>query len=208
MRILVASGNPGKLRELRKLAEDLPVEVVGPADLGEPLPDVEEDGATFAKNAAKKALAAAKASGLPALADDSGICVDALGGAPGVRSARYSGEEPAADRDEQNNRKLLLELRDVPAARRGAHFACALCLAFPDGTLHQVEGRWEGRIAFTPRGGGGFGYDPLFLLPHMGKTAAELAPEEKARLGHRGQAMRRMREVLEGLVGRRGEGAG
>jgi XTP/dITP diphosphohydrolase len=200
MKILVASGNQGKLRELRRLAEGLPVEVIGPGDLDALLPEVEEDGATFAENAAKKALAAAHATGLPTLADDSGICVDALGGAPGVRSARYSGDEPAADRDEQNNRKLLLALRDVPPAGRSARFVCALCLAFPDGTTHGVEGRWEGQVAFTPRGVGGFGYDPLFLLPHLGKTAAELAPEEKGRLSHRGRAMAGMRALLEGLA--------
>lgn len=203
MKLLVASGNPGKLAELRQVAEGLPFEVVSPAEISLALPEVVEDGATFADNAKKKAHAFAKAAGLPAVADDSGLCVDALGGAPGVRSARYSGDEPAADRDAQNNRKLLEELRDVPAARRGAHFVCALCLAFPDGREWVVEGRWEGQIAFWPRGQGGFGYDPLFLIPRLGKTAAELSPEEKRALSHRGAAMQAMRPILEELGERR-----
>lgn len=200
MKVLVASGNRKKLQELQRLAEGLPIEVVSPSEMGGGLPEVEEDAPTFRGNAAKKALAFARAFGIPALADDSGICVDALGGAPGVRSARYSGEEPAGDRDLQNNRKLLRALRDVPAAKRSARFVCALCLAFPDGAVHEVEGSWEGRVAFSPRGGGGFGYDPLFLVPHLGKTAAELDAEEKARRSHRGAAMREMRKVLEELV--------
>lgn len=199
MKILVASGNPKKLRELQRLAEGLPVQIVGPAEVGGALPEVEEDGATFEANAEKKALAFARAFGIPAIADDSGLCVDALGGEPGVLSARYSGHEPDPLRDEKNNAKLLRALVDVPAARRSARFVCALCLAFPDGRAHTVVGTWEGRIAFSPRGGGGFGYDPLFLLPHRGKTAAELEPEEKARLSHRGAAMRKMREILEAL---------
>src|SRR5690606_17236784 len=171
MKILVASNNPKKLRELRQLAEGLPVEIVGPADVGRDLPEVEEDGQTFEENARKKALAWARAFDMPAIADDSGICVDALGGAPGVRSARYSGTEPDPRRDEKNNLELLRELKDVPAARRSARFVCALCLAFPDGRTHTVVGEWEGQIAFWPRGSGGFGYDPIFLLPQRGKTA-------------------------------------
>jgi len=200
MKILVASNNPKKLRELRQLAEGLPVEIVGPADVGRDLPEVEEDGQTFEENARKKALAWARAFDMPAIADDSGICVDALGGAPGVRSARYSGTEPDPRRDEKNNLKLLRELKDVPAARRSARFVCALCLAFPDGRTHTVVGEWEGQIAFWPRGSGGFGYDPIFLLPQRGKTAAELEPEEKARLSHRAAAMREMRKVLDSLA--------
>lgn len=200
MKLLVASGNAKKLAELQSLAADLPVEVLGPAALPIELPDVEETGSTFAGNARLKAVAFAQVAGMPAIADDSGLCVDALGGEPGVRSARYSGEDPVPDRDERNNRKLLRALRDVPAALRGASFHCALCLALPDGTVHEVEGRWRGAIAFSPRGQNGFGYDPLFLLPSLGRTSAELAPEEKARLSHRAQAMQAMRGVLEGLV--------
>lgn len=200
MKILVASGNRKKLLELQELARGLPVEVVSPADLGRELPEVVEDGATFAENARKKALAFSAAFGLPAIADDSGLCVEALGGAPGVLSARYSGEEPVPDRDRRNNEKLLLALRDVPAARRRAAFHCALCLALPNGETFEVEGRWPGQIAFSPRGSGGFGYDPLFLIPELGRTAAELAPEEKHARSHRGRAMRAMRPLLEELV--------
>lgn len=199
MRVLVASTNEKKLAELRELAKDLPIEVVSPADLDAPLPEVEEDEETFAGNASLKAVAFAKASGLPTLADDSGLCVDALGGAPGVRSARYSGEDPAPDRDQQNNDKLLRALRGIPAARRTARFVCAIALAQPSGEVEVVEGEWGGRIAFSPRGGAGFGYDPLFLIPHLGKTSAELEPAEKRARSHRGQAMRKVLPLLEAL---------
>lgn len=201
MKLLVASTNAKKLKELRELVEGLPVEIVSPADLREPLPEVVEDGATFVENARKKAVAFAQASGLPAIADDSGLCVDALGGAPGIYSARYSGEEKTPDRDEQNNRKLLRALADVPAARRTAAFHCALCVAFPDGATREVEGRWEGAITFWPRGSNGFGYDPLFLLPALGRTSAELTQSEKHALSHRGRAMAAMRPILEQLAG-------
>jgi len=200
VKIVVASGNAKKLAELRRLAEGLPVEIVSPADVGGEVPEVEEDGATFRENAEKKARAYARAFGLPAIADDSGLCVDALGGAPGVYSARYSGG-PAPDRDAKNNDKLLRALAGVPEARRTARFVCALCLAHPDGRAHTVEGAWEGIVAFTPRGSGGFGYDPIFLLPHRGQTAAEIDPETKGRLSHRGAAMRKLRAHLEQELG-------
>jgi len=199
LRVLLASSNAKKLKELRELAADLPLEIVSPADLGLALPEVVEDAPTFEGNARKKALAFAQAAGLPAIADDSGICVEALGGAPGVYSARYSGEEPVPDRDERNNAKLLRELSGVAAARRGAWYQCVVCLAWPDGRTEIASGRWDGRVAFSPRGSGGFGYDPLFLVPHQGRTAAELAPEEKQALSHRGAAMRALRPVLEDL---------
>lgn len=199
MKILVASTNAKKLKELRALAADLPVEVVSPAELAGALPEVVEDGATFAENARKKALAFAGAYGLPAIADDSGLCVDALDGAPGVFSARYSGEEAVPDRDRLNNEKLLQELEGIPEERRGARFVCALCLAFPDGRSEGVEARWEGRILDAPRGEGGFGYDPLFLPKGLDRSSAELRPEEKQAVSHRGQAMRLLRPLLESL---------
>jgi len=199
VRVLVASSNAKKLKELRELAADLPLEIVSPADVGLALPDVVEDAPTFEGNARKKALAFAQASGLPAIADDSGICVEALGGAPGIYSARYSGEEPVSDRDERNNAKLLRALAGVPAAKRGAWYQCVVCLAWPDGRTEFASGRWDGFVAFSPRGSGGFGYDPLFLLPRHGRTAAELTPEEKRAWSHRGQAMRALRPVLERL---------
>ena len=201
MKLLVASTNEKKLAELRGLVEGLPLRIFSPRDLSTPLADVVEDGETFVENARKKALAFARESGLPALADDSGLCVDALGGAPGVFSARYSGEEPVPDRDQRNNAKLLRALRDVPAARRGASFRCALSLAHPDGRTQEVEGVWRGAIAFSPRGSNGFGYDPLFLLPERGVTSAELSREEKQALSHRGRAMRALRPLLEELAG-------
>lgn len=200
MKLLVASSNKKKLHELTQLVEGLPVEILSPADFETPLPDVVEDGDTFLANARKKALAFARAYGVPAIADDSGICVDALGGAPGIYSARYSGEEPVPDRDQRNNEKLLAELAGVQAARRGASFHCALSLAFPDGTVREVEGVWPGQVAFSPRGQGGFGYDPLFLLPSLGRTSAELDPVEKHALSHRGRAMRALRPIVEELA--------
>jgi XTP/dITP diphosphohydrolase len=188
MDLLFASTNPGKLRELRRLVAGLPVRVVSPDDLDRRLPEVEEDGATFQENAEKKAAAYARAAGLHALADDSGLCVDALGGAPGVHSARWSelgeGGSPAspvcelagaagaelgpvagrAARDERNNDKLLRALGGLPDERRGAEYLAVLALARPDGAIvASVTGRCRGRIARARRGEGGFGYDPLFV---------------------------------------------
>ena len=200
LRLLVASGNPKKLIELEALVQGLPVQLVSPRSLGAPLPEVEEDGATFEENAAKKARAFAAAAGLPCIADDSGLCVDALGGAPGVFSARYSGPQGAPGRDEANNRKLLQALLEVPPGRRGAHFTCALALAWPDGRVQTVLGRWDGAIAFSPRGAHGFGYDPLFLLPAHGATSAELPSERKNRLSHRARAMAALRPIVEALA--------
>ena len=224
MKLLFGTGNPGKLRELRRLVEGLPVTVLSPADLPAPLPEVEEDGATFAANAGKKARAYARASGLHALADDSGLCVDALYGMPGVRSARWSEGEPAAAspacalgeaglgelgpeaarsaRDEANNDRLLRSLDGVPDELRGAEYRAVLVLAAPDGTvLATVDGSCRGRIATARRGTDGFGYDPLFLpeaFPE--RTMAELAPAEKDAISHRGEAFRRLRPVLEALA--------
>jgi XTP/dITP diphosphohydrolase len=195
--VLVGTSSKHKLEELTRMAEGLPVEVVSPAGLSAPLPPVVEDGVTFAENAAKKAAAWALASGLPCIADDSGLSVDALGGAPGVQSARYAGDETAPDRDDRNNARLLAELAGVSPERRGAHYTCALCLALPTGETRVVEGAWFGAIGFAPRGANGFGYDPLFIAePPVGRTAAELSPEEKNRRSHRGAAMARLRPIL------------
>lgn len=200
IRLLVASGNKKKLVELEALVQGLPVALVSPRELGAPLPEVEEDGETFAQNAAKKACSFAAAAGLPCIADDSGLCVDALGGAPGVFSARYSGPQGAPGRDAANNEKLLRALLDVPPGRRLAHFTCALALARPDGRVQTVEGRWDGAIAFSPRGAHGFGYDPLFLLPSFGATSAELPSEKKNQLSHRARAMAKLRPLVEALA--------
>ncbi len=192
--IVLASGNPGKLRELNNLLEPLGWHVRPQTELA--VPEAEETGLTFVENALIKARNAARATGLPALADDSGLAVDALGGRPGIYSARYAG--PDGD-DEANNRKLLAELGDTPAERRGAFYHCSLVLMAhaEDPCPIIAEGQWRGRIAFTPRGQGGFGYDPLFELPERGCTSAELSPEEKDAVSHRGQAMRRLRKDLE-----------
>ena len=195
-RLVVATANPGKLREFRALLADLPFELRSLAELG--LPSPEETGATFLANAMLKARHAAAAGRCAAVADDSGIEVDALGGAPGIYSARYAG--PGVG-DAENNAKLINALRGVPPELRGARYRCALVfVAAADAPPRVAEAAWEGFILDTPRGGGGFGYDPYFWLPDLNKTAAELAPEEKNRLSHRGRAMRALREIL-------GEGA-
>ena len=152
-----------------------------------------EDGETFLANAAKKAREIAQISGCCALADDSGLCVDALDGAPGIYSARYSGVHGD---DKANNRKLLEELKDVPDEQRGAHFTCAIVLARPDGSQVEAEGYFYGRIAHGESGENGFGYDPLFYLPEYGCTSAELSPEEKNRISHRSHALHKLLEEL------------
>ncbi|HUR26748.1 MAG TPA: non-canonical purine NTP pyrophosphatase [Planctomycetota bacterium] len=191
-RLLLASDNPKKRAELLAMLAGL--ELVTPRDVGG-LPPVEEDLATFAGNAAKKARSGARASGLWCLADDSGLEVEALDGAPGVRSARYAGVHGD---DAANNAKLLAELRGVAPSRRGARFVCALALATPDGTIAlEIEGIATGRILEAPRGKRVFGYDPLFLFtepgfPETDRGFAELAPGEKARVSHRGRAIREL----------------
>lgn len=186
--IVIASKNKGKIREIRQIYSDLPVSVV--EDPG--LPEVLEDGATFAENARKKALQIARTSGKWALADDSGLEVDALAGAPGVHSARWSGRG-----DEGNNEKLLAELRDVPPPARTARYRAVVVVATPDGrVIAEADGACEGVIGFDRRGSGGFGYDPLFVVPALGRTMAELDPATKNSISHRGQALRRLREPL------------
>jgi XTP/dITP diphosphohydrolase len=203
--LFLGTTNPGKLREVLRLVEGLPFRVVTPAALGRPLPEVVEDGATFAENAAKKASAFARCAGMVALADDSGLCVDALGGAPGVRSARWSeAEAPGLEgeaRDLANNDKLLRLLAGEPKARRLAAYLAVLALAGPDGAiLASVEGRCAGRIGRAPRGAGGFGYDPLFVPEGRALTMAELSPGEKDALSHRGAAFRALRPALAHLA--------
>jgi XTP/dITP diphosphohydrolase len=200
--ILVATTNPGKVRELRALL-GAQVEWKSLADFPG-IPEVKEDGATFAENARKKALGYAQATGLWTLADDSGLVVDALDGAPGVNSARFSGDRPkGADRkllDRRNMEKLLSLLQDVPAEKRTARFVCCLCLADPAGVLLETRGTLEGIIAAEPAGTGGFGYDPVFLVPPLGKTVAQLGAEEKNAISHRGNAMRALKPLLMGLL--------
>lgn len=206
MKVLVATRNAGKLRELQRLFEGIGVELLSLADVPE-LPEVEEDRDTFEGNACKKASETARAAGLPTLADDSGLEVDALDGAPGVWSARYAGEGAT---DAANNEKLLAALADVDAEGRSARFRCALAFADPAGPLgedeHVEHGTCEGRVTLEPRGEGGFGYDPLFELSGGDRTLAEVSPEEKAQLSHRAEAARKMRAFLVKYVSRRGGG--
>ena len=193
MRLVLASSNPGKLREIRALLAPLSVQVVMQQELG--IRDADEPHDTFLENALAKARHASRASGLPALADDSGLCVEALGGEPGVHSAYYAGRQGSREeRDERNNAKLLSALQDF----RAAYYACLLVLVrHPDDPMPLVaDGIWRGEIAVAPRGANGFGYDPLFLLPELGKTAAELEPGEKNRISHRGKALARLLELL------------
>jgi len=203
--VVLATGNPGKLREIRAELGDLPVGVLGLAELP-PVAEPIEDGDTFADNARLKAHYYARATGHWCLADDSGLVVDALGGRPGVRSARYAAvERPAnggrAVQDAANNRKLLAELADVPDAQRAARFVCHLALSDGRAIILEARGVIEGRIARAPRGDNGFGYDPLFWVPALGKTAAELPPPRKNALSHRGQAVRKFAAKLRVRLG-------
>jgi XTP/dITP diphosphohydrolase len=193
VKLLVATSNKGKLSEVQEILAPLGFELLSLADVALPAPD--EDGVTFHDNAAQKASECAAQSGLWTLADDSGLCVDALGGAPGVRSARY------APTDNERRRKLLDALKSVPAGRRGAHFFCAVALCAPDGRrLFRAEGRVDGQIGEGERGINGFGYDPLFQPAETpGKTLAELDSSEKNSLSHRGRALARLMPLLERL---------
>ncbi len=187
-RIVLASGNAGKLAELRALLAAKRVELLSQAELD--IAPVEENGLSFVENALLKARHACRESGLPAIADDSGLAVDALQGRPGIFSARYAGAD-GAGADEANNRKLLAELRQIPAAGRGARFHCAIVfLRHAEDPMPLVcQASWEGQILFEPRGGNGFGYDPLFFLPGENRTSAELPSERKNILSHRAQAI-------------------
>ena len=193
MKVVLASGNPGKLREIGAVLAPLSLEVVPQGDLG--IPEAPEPHATFLENALAKARHASRAAGLPALADDSGLCVPALGGEPGVHSAYYAGREGDREaRDRRNNEKLLLSLRED----RKAYYYCIMVLMqhANDPRPLVAEGLWHGEIARAPRGVNGFGYDPLFHLPGLGRTAAELDPAEKNRLSHRAQALQKLLHAL------------
>ncbi|MEU2395388.1 RdgB/HAM1 family non-canonical purine NTP pyrophosphatase [Streptomyces sp. NPDC007369] len=198
-RLVLATRNAGKVSELRHILSDagLPHELVG-ADAYPQVPDVKETGVTFAENALLKAHALAQATGLPAIADDSGLCVDVLNGAPGIFSARWAG---AHGDDKANLDLLLAQLSDIADEHRGAHFACAAALALPDGTERVVEGRLLGVLRHSPEGTGGFGYDPIFQPLDETRTTAQLTPEEKNAISHRGQAFRALIPVIRDLVG-------
>ena len=198
-RLVLATRNQHKVTELRAILGDagLDVELVG-ADAYPEIPDVPETGVTFAENALLKAHALAKATGLPAVADDSGLCVDVLNGAPGIFSARWAGKHGD---DRANLGLLLAQLSDIAPEHRGAHFACAAALALPDGTERVVEGRLLGTLRTAPAGDGGFGYDPVLQPLGDTRTCAELTPAEKNAISHRGQAFRALAPVVRELLG-------
>ena len=191
MKFVLATNNPKKLTEMAAILSGLNVEVVSPKDLGIHI-EVEESGTTFAENAMLKAKAICEAAGLPAIADDSGLCVDALNGGPGVYSARYGGEGL-----DDKGRYLLLLNSMRGQTTRAAHFACAIACVFPDGKTLTAQGRCDGTIAFAPMGEGGFGYDPVFFLPEYRKTFGQLTAEEKEAVSHRGRALREFVQKLE-----------
>jgi XTP/dITP diphosphohydrolase len=194
--IVLATRNPKKVEEIKALLADLPARILSLRDFPE-VPETDETGLTFAENAEIKARAAARATGRIALADDSGLDVDALGGQPGVYSNRFAGPE-ASDRDKYM--RVLELLEGVPDDERTARFRAAAAIATPEGETILVEGTCEGRIAYEPRGEEGFGYDPIFYLPELGKTMAELTREEKNRISHRGKAIRAAKRVLRKLI--------
>ncbi|WP_411102142.1 RdgB/HAM1 family non-canonical purine NTP pyrophosphatase [Streptomyces sp. cmx-4-9] len=198
-RLILATRNAGKVAELHAILSDagLPYELVG-ADAYPEIPDVKETGVTFAENALLKAHALAQATGLPAIADDSGLCVDVLGGAPGIFSARWAG---AHGDDKANLDLLLAQLGDIAPEHRGAHFFCAAALALPDGTERVVEGRLLGTLRTAPAGAGGFGYDPILEPTGETRTCAELTAAEKNAISHRGQAFRALVPVVRELLG-------
>ena len=196
MKLVLASRNEKKLTEMRDILSHMGVEVCLQADVGVDV-DVEETGTTFEENSLLKARAVMEASGLPAIADDSGLCVDALNGAPGVYSARYGGE--GLD-DEGRYRLLLDNMRGQP---RAAKFVSVITCCFPGGEVLTARGECPGTIAFAPQGEGGFGYDPVFFLPQLKKTFAQLTPEEKNAISHRGKALEVFRGVLEEYLGKR-----
>ena len=192
MKLVVATNNPHKIKEILTILKGQNYEILSLPDFPD-VPMVTEDGSTFAENAVKKASIIAKHTGLLALADDSGLEVDVLNGEPGVKSARFAGENAT---DEDRNRKLLNLLRDVPESKRNARFKCAVALSNPQGDTHLVLGICEGSIAFEPRGNTGFGYDPVFVVPCYGKTFAELGPDIKNRISHRAIALQQIKEFL------------
>jgi len=191
--IVIASKNKGKIEEIKDMLSDLPIEILSMNHYPK-APDVEENGRTFLENALLKAHAISDFTGMPVLADDSGLEVDHLAGGPGIFSSRYAG---AGATDGENNDKLLMALKNVPAEQRGASFRCVLVLYWPQGAYKAFEGHWRGRIGGEYRGDHGFGYDPLFYLPEIGKTVAEITPAEKNKWSHRSQAVHELKKYLQ-----------
>lgn len=194
---VIATRNPGKLREIRDILRPLGWKTLSLDDFPE-IPEIIEDGTTFAENAEKKAREVAHHTGRIALADDSGLVVDALGGRPGVLSSRYGGVKAT---DPERCRKLLDEMAGIPEGQRQARFICIIAVATPQGKVKTVEGECRGQIALAPRGRHGFGYDPIFSLPEMGRTMAELPPEVKNRISHRAKALEKLKQLLPKIAG-------
>lgn len=192
--LVLATRNPGKTKEIRELLEDFPVDIKNLDDFG-PIPEIEEDGATFDENAFKKASFTARILGIPALGDDSGLEVAALNGAPGIYSARYAGTDAS---DQENNTKLLREMEGEKD--RSAAFTCLISIAVPCGVALTYEGRCEGMISTTPAGENGFGYDPVFYYPALDKTFGQLSSEEKNRISHRGKALTEVKQEFDKVL--------
>ena len=195
-KLILATRNKGKLKEIQVLLSDLDIDIMS-LDEAENAPHVVEDGKTFMENAFKKAKVIAEATGIMALADDSGLEVDALDGAPGIHSARYSGENAS---DASNNNKLLADLKGVSSEKRGAHFSCVIIVYHPSGRWISTEARCEGEITTNPSGDQGFGYDPVFYIPSIKRTMAQLSPEEKNSLSHRGKALEKLKAELPNFL--------
>jgi len=191
-KLVIATNNPGKLKEIKEIFKELPFDIVSLKDLNINV-KIEEDQDTFEGNARKKALEVMRLTGEITLADDSGLEVEALNGMPGVLSARFAGVNAS---DEQNNEKLLNMMKDIPYEKRKARFRCVIAVAFPDGRILVSEGTCEGRIGYYPKGSNGFGYDPLFIVDKYDKTFAELEQDEKNSLSHRGMALQRIKAQL------------
>jgi XTP/dITP diphosphohydrolase len=202
-KIIFATGNQGKLREIRMILEGTGLEIISMKEAGV-TGDIEENGTTFKENALIKAKAVCSMTGMPALADDSGLVIDALGGEPGIHSARYLGHDTSYD---IKNNDLIRRLEGVPDEKRSARFVCAIACALPDGRTFTEEAAMEGRIGYEIRGENGFGYDPIFFLPEYGCTSAEISPEEKNRISHRGKALRAMRLRLLSILDEQQEGS-
>ena len=193
MKIIFATGNENKLREIRQITENMGIEIVSMKDAGY-YTEVEETGTTFEENAYLKASAIAKKCNLPTLADDAGLEIDYLNKEPGIYSSRFMGEDTPHS---VKNAELLRRMEGVPDEKRTARFVCAICFVRPDGSSETVRATMEGRVAYKSAGKNGFGYDPIFFLPERGCTSAELSPEEKNEISHRGKALRMMRDILE-----------
>jgi XTP/dITP diphosphohydrolase len=194
--VVIATRNSGKLREIQAILSPLRLKILSLWDFPD-VPEIIEDGQTFEENAVKKAAAVSRQTGRMAIADDSGLAVDALQGRPGVFSSRYAGEKAT---DAERYQKLLKEMTGTPQGNRGAAFICAMAVASPKGKVEVVEGECRGEIAFAPKGSHGFGYDPVFYLPKWGKTMAELEPEVKNRISHRAQALEKLKQVLPNFL--------